>query len=146
MLAALVSWIESATGEAGARSIAGRWKTVDDRTGRLHAVVRIVEQPGGFEGYVERILQILPGDDPSGLCVRCEGRWKDQPVLGMKILWGLRREGEEYVGGRILDPNDGKIYSCKAKLLEGGEKLQIRGFLGISLLGRTVVWLREEGT
>jgi uncharacterized protein (DUF2147 family) len=72
---------------------------------------------------------------------------KDQPVLGMVILTGMKKdsnEADEYNGGKILDPNNGKVYSSKMTVIEGGKKLDVRGYIGIPMLGRTQTWLREE--
>ncbi|MEF9942731.1 MAG: DUF2147 domain-containing protein, partial [Burkholderiaceae bacterium] len=77
-------------------------------------------------------------------CDQCSGARKDQPVIGMTILWGLKNEGDEWTGGEILDPKNGKTYKAKAKLVDGGKKLEVRGFLGISLFGRTQTWVREQ--
>ena len=62
----------------------------------------------------------------------------------MTILWGLKKDGEQYAGGEILDPKNGSIYRAKMKLLDGGKKLEVRGFIGVSLFGRSQTWVREE--
>ena len=62
----------------------------------------------------------------------------------MKILRRLRWDGEQYSGGEILDPDDGKVYRCSMRLVDGGRKLEVRGFVGIPLLGRTQTWLRAD--
>jgi len=121
----------------------GLWKTIDDKTGKERSFVRITESNGVFEGKVEKIYD-QPGDDPQHLCKECEGERKDKPIIGMTILWGLKKDGEQYSGGEILDPKNGSIYRAKMKLLEGGKKLEVRGFIGVSLFGRSQTWLREE--
>jgi uncharacterized protein (DUF2147 family) len=128
---------------ADINSPAGLWKTIDDKTGKERSLVRISENNGVFEGRIEKIFD-QPGDDPSHLCKLCEGERKDQPIIGMNFLWGLKKDGNQYAGGQILDPNNGKIYRAKMKLIEGGRKLEVRGFIGISLFGRSQTWLREE--
>jgi uncharacterized protein (DUF2147 family) len=122
----------------------GLWRTVDDKTGKERSLVRISENGGVYEGKIERVFNRQPDDDPKGLCRACGGERKDQPVVGMTILWGLQRDGGEYGGGEILDPKNGKVYRAKIKVLDGGNKLQVRGFLAISLFGRSQIWLREE--
>jgi len=77
------------------------------------------------------------------LCDQGRGARRSQPILGMTIAWGLRRKGEAWEGGRILDPENGKEYSVRMTPVAGGRKLEVRGFLGFSLLGRTQVWVRE---
>ncbi|HZR02608.1 MAG TPA: DUF2147 domain-containing protein [Burkholderiales bacterium] len=123
---------------------AGLWRTTDDKTGVVRSLVRIAEVNGQYEGKVEKIINRLPDDDPEHLCRACEGVRKDKPVIGMTILWGLKKDGDQYTGGEILDPKNGKIYRCKMKLVDGGKKLEVRGFIGISLLGRTQTWDREQ--
>jgi uncharacterized protein (DUF2147 family) len=123
---------------------AGLWTTVDDKTGKERSHVRIVENGGTYEGKVEKLLNRQPDDDPDGICRKCEGERKDKPIVGMSILWGLKKDGEQYTGGEILDPKNGKIYRAKMKLLDGGKKLEVRGFIGVSLLGRSQTWLRME--
>jgi len=85
--------------------------------------------------------------DPSGLptCAKCTDYRKDKPVVGMEILSGLKKDGENmYSGGRILDPDDGEIYRADIKLLDQGNKLDLRAYLGIPLIGRTQSWMREK--
>jgi len=122
---------------------AGQWKTIDDKTGKGRSVVRIVDNDGVFEGKVEKIFE-QPGDDPDHLCKKCEGERKDKPIIGMVFLWGLKKDGDQYSGGEILDPKNGKIYRAKMKLIEGGRKLEVRGYIGLSLFGRSQTWIRQE--
>jgi uncharacterized protein (DUF2147 family) len=119
----------------------GRWKTYDDKTGAVHGLVEVTEEQGVLKG---RILKSYDPLKPNPTCDLCEGENKGKPVLGMVFLWGLSRQGDEFKGGFILDPDNGKVYKAKLKLEDGGRKLQVRGFIGISLLGRTQTWVREE--
>ena len=129
---------------AAADSAAGRWRTIDDATGKVRSLVRISEHDGTYSGTVEQILITLPDDDPQHRCIHCTGERKDQPIVGMTVLWGMHRDGDSYTGGELLDPHNGKTYSAKMTLLDGGRKLDVRGFIGFSLFGRSQVWLREE--
>lgn len=122
----------------------GLWKTIDDKTKLARSHVRIVEVNGVLEGRIEKLLNRQPDDDPDNLCRACTGDRKDKPILGMKILWGLKHDGEIWEDGEILDPKNGKTYRCKMKIVDGGAKLDVRGFIGISLIGRTQTWVREE--
>ncbi|MCU0869260.1 MAG: DUF2147 domain-containing protein [Burkholderiales bacterium] len=122
----------------------GVWKTIDDKTGQPRSLVRIVDAGGKLEGTIEKLLNRQPDDDPDGLCRACKGELKDKPVLGMKIMKGFVRDGDAWVDGEILDPKNGKVYSCKLKLADGGKKLDVRGFIGLSIIGRTQTWVREE--
>lgn len=124
-------------------SAAGRWKTIDDRNGQVQSIMVIEEVGGEFRGKVDRIFS-PPAKSATPLCEKCPGDRNNKPVLGMEIMWGLRKSGNDYSGGRIMDPEDGKIYRCKLRLIDGGKKLEVRGYIGFSLLGRTQTWLREE--
>ena len=121
----------------------GLWKTVDDRTGQVKGLIRIRESNGQLEGKIDKIFP-TPGDDPAPKCEKCDGPRHNQPVLGLTFLWGFTKQGDEYQGGEILDPESGRIYQAKMKLIDGGKKLEVRGFIGFSLFGRSQTWLREE--
>jgi uncharacterized protein (DUF2147 family) len=123
---------------------AGVWRTIDDKTGKERSLIRITESDGVYEGKVEQLLNRQPDDDPDNLCRKCGGERKDKPIIGMTILWGLKKDGDQYAGGEILDPKNGKIYRANMKLLDGGAKLEVRGYIGISLFGRSQTWIREE--
>lgn len=131
------------TVNAAEPSPVGLWKTIDDNTGQPRGLVRIREVNGRYEGRVEKGFP-RPDEKEPPKCDKCDGARRNQPVLGMTILWGLTQQGDEYQGGEILDPESGKIYRAKMKLTDGGKKLEVRGFIGISLLGRSQIWLREE--
>ena len=124
-------------------SVIGLWTTIDDSTGKRRGLVRITEASGQYQGTLEKTFP-QPGEDPNPKCDKCSGSRRNQPVVGMTILWGMIKQGEEYQGGEILDPENGKIYRAKMRLEDGGKALHVRGFIGISLLGRTQVWMREE--
>jgi len=121
----------------------GLWKNIDDETGKPKALIRITEVNGELSGKIEKLF-LTPTEDQNPKCIKCEGALKDQLVLGMTILTGLKRDGDEYNGGKILDPNNGKLYSSRLEVIEGGKKLHVRGYIGIPMLGRTQTWLREE--
>jgi len=129
--------------DAAELSAAGLWRTIDEHSGQAKGLVRIKEVNGQFEGKIEKIFP-TPGDDPAPKCEKCEGPRRNQPVLGLTFLWGLKKQGDEYQDGEILDPETGKIYRAKIKLADGGRKLEVRGFIGVSLFGRSQTWLREE--
>jgi uncharacterized protein (DUF2147 family) len=120
----------------------GIWRTIDDTTKQPKSIVEIVEVNGELTGKVKQILQSDKGPNP--VCDDCEGERKGQPVLGMTIIWGMKKDGDVWDGGTILDPNNGKTYGCKLTPSEDGKTLQVRGFKGFSLLGRTQVWERVE--
>ena len=118
----------------------GEWKTFDDKTGKARAIVRIYEQDGKLFGKIERSM--TPGAE-SRVCRVCTDERKDQPMLGLVIIRNMKRTDDGYAGGDILDPDNGSVYRCKLHLDEGGAKLVVRGYIGISLLGRTQIWERQ---
>lgn len=120
----------------------GTWTTIDDTTGQAKSVIEVYEAADGtLAGRVERVLHSTRGPNP--VCEKCSGQRKNQPIEGMVILWGLRRSGDEWKGGQILDPATGKVYSATLRPVAGGKQLQVRGFVGFSLLGRTQLWVRK---
>ena len=120
----------------------GRWRSIDDATGKPKAVIDI--QAAGNGTLSARIVQVLDTKDgPNPLCTACEGQRRNQPIVGMSIAWGLKPQGKAWGGGRILDPENGKEYSVKMTPVDAGRKLEVRGFIGVALLGRTQIWLRE---
>lgn len=120
----------------------GLWRTIDDQTGKERSLVRITEAGGVLTGKIERIADPAKQD---AKCDECTDERKGKPVLGMTILRNVKK-GEDGVweGGDILDPNNGKIYRVRLKPIEEGKKLEVRGFLGVALLGRTQTWVRVE--
>jgi uncharacterized protein (DUF2147 family) len=126
---------------------AGLWKTIDDKTGKPRSLIRINEADGAYSAVVEKGLR--PDDTGNRVCDKCTDERKGQKIIGMTIAKNLKaKEGDnpnrEYQGGEILDPENGKIYKCKMKLSEDGNKLEVRGFVGVSLFGRSQIWMREE--
>lgn len=121
-------------------SPAGLWRTVDDKTGRERSDVRIYELDGKFYGRVERILD---SKEAVQKCAKCTDDRRDQPVLGMVIMRGLARDGDQWSGGRIVDPETGDTYRCKMHLVDGGQKLELRGYLMMPMLGRSQTWKRD---
>ena len=124
-------------------SIVGKWKTIDDVTNKPKSIIEIFEKDGVYNG---KIIKVFPteGEPEHTNCDKCSGDKKDQPIVGMQNLNGLKKDSDtKWSDGEILDPKNGKTYSCKAELFENGSKLKMRGFIGISLLGRTQIWERE---
>jgi uncharacterized protein (DUF2147 family) len=142
-LISIILLLASVAGNAADPSPVGLWKTIDDHTGKPRALVRITEANGEYQARVEKTFP-HPGEDSNPKCEKCEGARQHQPVIGMTILWGLRRQGDEYQGGEILDPENGRVYRARIKLENAGKKLDVRGFIGFSLFGRSQTWVREE--
>jgi len=143
LLIALTYLLTSVTAYGAEFTPVGLWRTIDDQTGKPRGLVRIMETNGEYRGRVEKTFP-KPGEDLNPKCEKCDGAMQNQPVIGMTILWGLMKQGDEYQGGKILDPENGKIYRARIKLEDGGKKLDVRGFIGFSLFGRSQTWLREE--
>ncbi|MFJ4289337.1 DUF2147 domain-containing protein [Cupriavidus sp. NPDC089707] len=124
-------------------SPSGMWKTIDDSTGKPRGLVEISEKNGVYSGRL--VKTFVEGDGKPRVCDKCTDARKDQPLIGMTILTGLRKTGDnEWSGGEILDPENGKVYKSKLSLAEDGNKLNVRGFIGISLIGRTQTWERDH--
>lgn len=127
-----------AASSAQAQGLAGVWRTFSDHRGEAESLVRIEEHDGSVTGTVTQVFS-PPASSPNPLCEACAGALKGKPIVGMKILNG-RSSGE----GEILDPDDGRVYRCILTLVQGGAKLEVRGYLGVPLFGRTQVWQRVE--
>jgi hypothetical protein len=121
----------------------GRWKQIDDKTGQPRSIMRIEEKEGSYEAFVEKIFLRPNEKDPDPVCDKCTDWRKGARIIGLKIMNGLRREGLAYSGGEILDPDNGKVYRAKMTLSPDGRTLEVRGFIGVSLFGRSQTWYRE---
>jgi uncharacterized protein (DUF2147 family) len=121
----------------------GHWHTVDDKTGEVKAEIHITEQAGVLAGRVFKSIRSDPNAKKT--CDDCKDDRKGQAIIGMEIIRGVKQEGSENLwagGGKILDPENGKEYTVRMTPLEGGKKLQVRGYIGP--LYRTQVWLRVQ--
>lgn len=125
---------------AQAQSVEGRWATVDDETGQKKSIVSLAVVNGKLQGTIEKLLL---AEDQGKLCVNCSGDQKNQPIEGMQIVSDLSLEDNQWSDGTILDPKNGKEYSCIIAL-EQADKLKVRGYLGFSIIGRTQYWYRLE--
>jgi uncharacterized protein (DUF2147 family) len=130
----------AAAADARLTSPVGLWQPLDS-SGKPLGLIRIFETNGLYYGRIE---PSSPGDDRNARCTRCTDDRHDQPIIGLVLLRHLRPADGEYVGGDILDPDTGRIYGCTLRLVAGGREAVMRGFLGISLLGRSQTWRRVE--
>jgi uncharacterized protein (DUF2147 family) len=105
--------------------------------------VRIVEINGEYIGTVVAVFS-PPADSPNPLCTECKGDLKDKPTVGMTILHGVKRLPDGYSAGEILDPDEGQVYRCRLAQIEGGRKLEVRGYIGIPLFGRSQIWIGKD--
>lgn len=121
----------------------GLWKSIDEVSGKPTALIRLTDHNGELHGKIEKLFR-APDEDQNPKCVLCTDARKDQPIVGMTIVAGLRRKGESYVDGEILDPKNGKIYKSQMTLRDAGRKLEIRGYVGVPMFGRSQIWLRQD--
>ena len=119
-----------------ATSPVGRWKTIDDSTKKPKSVVRVWEKSGVVYGTIESLFPDA-GQPADPVCDKCEGASQGKPIKGMTIMWGFAKDDDEWTGGRILDPENGKVYKCYLEVVDGGRRLKVRGYVGISVIGRT---------
>jgi uncharacterized protein (DUF2147 family) len=127
---------------AGPSSPVGDWRTIDDHTHKPRAIVRVYEQNGLLYG---RVTQILDHHYDGVVCQHCAGYAANKPVLGLVIIQGLKPDGNQWDGGTVLNPEDGKVYRCRMHLAPGGDTLLVRGYIGTPMLGRTQTWQRISG-
>lgn len=121
-------------------SIVGLWKNLDDEDGKEKSHIRVYEEKGFLKA---KVIKLLPAATLK-VCTKCAGPQKDKPIEGMEIMWGLKRKNDvEYEGGKILNPKNGKIYSCKINL-EKDNRLKVHGYLGFSFIGKSQYWLRVQ--
>ncbi|MFM2057551.1 MAG: hypothetical protein RLY71_1936 [Pseudomonadota bacterium] len=142
--AALAALLATTPLLALAASPAGLWKTIDDDGKTEKSLVRIVEQGGVLSGKVEKIFDPAKADKH---CELCSDARKDQPVLGLTILRNVRQSSSDaavWDGGDILDPNNGKVYKVRLRPSDDGRQLEVRGYIGVPLLGRSQTWQRVE--
>ncbi len=126
-------------------SPAGLWKSIDDETKKEKSLIRLTESGGVFTGKIERLLD--PASKPDAVCDKCSDERKDKPILGMTIVRNVKQSADDkalWDGGDITDPNNGKVYKVRMKTPDGGKTLEVRGYIGAPLLGRTQTWIRVE--
>ncbi len=142
LTAALTATLMLAAPAWAQTSPVGLWKTIDDDGKTEKSLVRIADSGGVLTGHIEKVF------DPSkqdAKCDLCKDDRKDKPVVGLQILRGVKQDGDDkalWTGGEILDPNNGKTYRTRLKPVEGGRKLEMRGYVGFFY--RTQVWVRVE--
>ena len=123
----------------------GKWKTIDDRTGYSRADVEIRKKPDGtYEGIIVETRNV-PGAEKMVTCTKCPGTLKNKPFLGLPFIWGFKQDPKnprEFIQGHVLDPIGGKVYKGKARLNANGKRLTLRGYVGVSVIGRSVTWVK----
>ena len=125
------------TVSVNSQSIFGKWNSKND-DGMIDSTLEIYEKDG--EAFA-KVVEIMNPSRKNALCVNCEGAFKDKPILGLNILSGLKKKDNEWSGGQVIDPRNGKVYQCYIKLVNAN-KLKLRGYIGVSLFGKTAYWER----
>jgi len=143
ILAALL--LSASSSAIFAEDISGTWKNIDDKTGSSKAILEIRQESNGT--YTAKIVKVTPrpGYTPKETCVNCPAPYTNKPILGMDVVKGLKPAGgSNFTQGKIIDPLTGHIYSMKAKLSPNGKRLTLRGYVGVSALGRSQTWIRND--
>ena len=129
------------TGFAANISPVGNWTTISDKTDKARSIIKIWQSKGELYG---KIIKIYKEPEDRDTCVNCSGKFKNKKVKGLTIMWGLRQTSvREWRYGKILDPKSGNIYSCEIHVAANGKTLEIRGYIGFSLFGRSQTWIRD---
>lgn len=124
-----------------AQSPVGLWKTIDDATGKEKSSVRVSEAGGVVSGKIESIVDPAKQDSK---CDECSDERKGKPVIGMTILRNVKKGDGVWDGGDILDPNNGKVYRVRMTPSADNKKMEVRGYIGAAIFGRTQTWVRAE--
>ncbi len=140
LLGVSVAGAATAPQRAPAPTVTGVWEQIDD-DGKVGSWFHIYERDGVFEGRIVKMFP-KPGTKPNPLCTKCPGDQKNQPTLGLTLIKNMQRKGRSYENGTILDPRDGSVYQARMELSPDGQKLMVRGFLGIDLFGQSQTWRR----
>jgi uncharacterized protein (DUF2147 family) len=138
----LLAW---GVGPASAQQpdVTGVWQQMDSDTGKVGSYVYIHAVHGVYEGDIVKLF-LKPGDNPNPICAGCKGDQKGHPFLGLRLMYGLKKDGLTYSGGTIVDPRDGSEYNVELTLSEDGETLTVRGFIGLSIFGQSLEWKRLD--
>lgn len=141
------SLLMASTSVFATADIEGTWRTIDDKTGFSKGIVEITKSGDGT--YSGKIVEVMPrpGYTPKATCEKCSGALKNHPILGLTVLSGMKQSSKnerEFTGGHILDPLTGKSYKTKMKLNSSGSRLNMRGYVGVEVVGRSQTWIRQD--
>mgnify|MGYP000005835867 CR=1 FL=1 len=124
------------------QSIVGKWKSIDEKTGEDESIIEIYLEDGKYYG---KIIELLNPDKKGAICEKCIGKYKNNFIKGLVIVKGLTKNGEEWSGGKVLDPKNGKEYKCYITFKDKNT-LKLRGYIGFSVFGRTTYWYRVNNS
>lgn len=142
---ALIFSLFTLTGLAADNAITGYWKVFDAKSQQVLAIVQIYPAGNVIEGRVVKIMPVL-GQKPTDVCQKCKGAMHNKPIMGMRIVWGMEQVAPNTWGkGRVLDTKSGGLYKGTMTLIDNGNRLKLRGYIGVPILGRTETWIRTSG-
>ena len=125
----------------------GTWKQIDG-TGKTRSIIEIAQTNGELKATIKEVLNRSPKgivrDGTPPMCTQCSGDFKNKPIVGMVNMWGVRKDGNVWDGGKILNPADGKSYKVRLSVIDNGQKLEVRGYIGVPMMGQTQIWERQE--
>jgi len=125
----------------------GTWRQIDG-TGKARSIIEIAQTHGELKATIKEVLNRSPKgiarDGTPPRCTQCSGDFKNKPIVGMVNMWGVRKDGNVWDGGRILNPADGKSYKVRLSVIDNGRKLEVRGYIGVPMMGLTQIWERQE--
>ena len=122
------------------QSILGKWKSIDEETNKDESIIEIYQENGKFYG---KIIQLFDPQNKDATCLECKGKNKNKPIVGLLIVNGLKKDGDQWSGGKVLDPKNGKEYKCYITL-KNNDIMKLRGYIGFSVFGRTAYWYRVK--
>ena len=121
-----------------AQSAVGLWKNTEPTKVTL---IRITEEGGKLDGKIEKVLK-NDVEDKDAKCVKCKDDNKDKPMAGLRLIWDMKKDGDKWSGGKLLDPETGRIVNCKIETADGGKKLVVKG--SVAMISKTQNWTRVE--
>ena len=123
--------------------VIGQWKTIDDKTNAVKSIISLQVVNDQLQGTIVKTFP-TPGEKPITICDLCKDNRKGAPLIGMVIMSGLKAQSPGvWSGGEILDPKEGETYKVKITASADGKKLDVRGYIGVPMLGRTQTWIKE---
>lgn len=144
-LAAVSRTLAAATPDTAPARLIGHWQAIDPESDTPYAIVEFQHmQTGTYSGFVRRLLQVADAPAPAETCDRCTGARKGAPIVGMEVIWNLRAEGERFVDGSVVDPDSGRVFRCRVRVFDRGERMDLTIYERFPLFGFTERWVRTD--